>query len=900
MDTPGITIRGIAQEDVEIFVPPGGTGLTISADGVVVENITVTGGSVSLLVEGSADTPVAGGGISNVTVRQTGGQGDKPTQSAVALINVKDFGVDQVSVNSLTDSFGISLDHTEDCTVSNNSVVGILGHYYDRAGIRINNSQNVLVHNNVLQEIVGKDCPSCGSHTALAAGVWMSSSKECVLTDNQMQGIAGGAGWKTTGSGNLCDGRAGTGILFSNVTASVVSGNVISDVHGGEGYEGLPDGDGGVGSGVYMTASTGNIFSDNIIDSVSGGAGGTGSHPYAVQESGFGFWFDEDSLDNQVDTSNTHEGQPVVYLYGQSGRVIQGLTLDADANPTNWGKMTVVESSDVHILDNVVAGYTAAIGQEGAGIRLIGSSSCVVSDNSVSAINGGSGGTGHSWGLPDLGRAGAGLHLHNVTNSTFESNKVLDIHGGAGGRAENCCAWSGNGGLGLGVYLSQSTGNQFFENELDAEGGEAGLTDYVSRSGDAQVGFGFYFEPDALDNEVDASNSSKEEPVVYLYGADGDVVEDYGLTGEGNTTNLGKIVVIESTNIEVIGNEISGFRGAVAREWGMAGEAGSGSGGDAVGLLVRSCANITIADNSVSDIRAGNGWSGSCQAWCKAGTGGQTYAMLLEECSGCAVRSNLVEDCHGGQAGRPGTYEKYGGDGGAGHGIALRGCVAVEVEGSTVRWIRGGAPGEGDYDGESGQAFGFDLDGPGDVEFNNNQVAGVIPWDGTKSAPVAGACLRMKDYDDTFVRNFTCAESSGTDHVVHGVWLDGPGPGSVQLVNSIISDVSGNCLASDPENGPMSLSAVYSAFHACTLGTASNAALAATCMEGLAPQLADPEKADLHLLAASPFIDAGKPTDECSEEPEPNGCRVNLGAYGNTAEATGKPGAEHCDICPGQ
>jgi nitrous oxidase accessory protein NosD len=40
-----------------------------------------------------------------------------------------------------------------------------------------------------------------------------------------------------------------------------------------------------------------------------------------------------------------------------------------------------------------------------------------------------------------------------------------------------------------------------------------------------------------------------------------------------------------------------------------------------------------------------------------------------------------------------------------------------------------------------------------------------------------------------------------------------------------------------------------------------------------------------HLQLGSPGIDAGDPLDIFSNEPEPNGCRVNMGAYGNTSEA---------------
>jgi hypothetical protein len=42
---------------------------------------------------------------------------------------------------------------------------------------------------------------------------------------------------------------------------------------------------------------------------------------------------------------------------------------------------------------------------------------------------------------------------------------------------------------------------------------------------------------------------------------------------------------------------------------------------------------------------------------------------------------------------------------------------------------------------------------------------------------------------------------------------------------------------------------------------------------------------DFHLQSYSPCIDAGGPSSPFSEEPQPNGGRINLGAYGNTLEA---------------
>ena len=55
------------------------------------------------------------------------------------------------------------------------------------------------------------------------------------------------------------------------------------------------------------------------------------------------------------------------------------------------------------------------------------------------------------------------------------------------------------------------------------------------------------------------------------------------------------------------------------------------------------------------------------------------------------------------------------------------------------------------------------------------------------------------------------------------------------------------------------------------------------------------------LNSASPLIDAGlSGVENCEHfknEPAPNGCAANLGAYGNTAEAASKAGAPHCE-CP--
>jgi len=54
------------------------------------------------------------------------------------------------------------------------------------------------------------------------------------------------------------------------------------------------------------------------------------------------------------------------------------------------------------------------------------------------------------------------------------------------------------------------------------------------------------------------------------------------------------------------------------------------------------------------------------------------------------------------------------------------------------------------------------------------------------------------------------------------------------------------------------------------------------------PCLVDAANGDYHVRGDSPCIDAGDPSSDFSREPEPDGGRINMGAYGNTQEATSK------------
>jgi hypothetical protein len=62
------------------------------------------------------------------------------------------------------------------------------------------------------------------------------------------------------------------------------------------------------------------------------------------------------------------------------------------------------------------------------------------------------------------------------------------------------------------------------------------------------------------------------------------------------------------------------------------------------------------------------------------------------------------------------------------------------------------------------------------------------------------------------------------------------------------------------------------------------------------PTFLDKHNSNFHLSPLSPCVDAGDPTSDYSLEPLPNGCRIDMGAYCNTPEATKSPGDVDNDL----
>ncbi len=82
----------------------------------------------------------------------------------------------------------------------------------------------------------------------------------------------------------------------------------------------------------------------------------------------------------------------------------------------------------------------------------------------------------------------------------------------------------------------------------------------------------------------------------------------------------------------------------------------------------------------------------------------------------------------------------------------------------------------------------------------------------------------------------------------------------------------------------------YSCIQEWTAGGEGNIALT--------PHFVDAENDDFHINSWSPCVDTGDPASPFLNEPDPNGGRVNMGAYGNTPEAPCKSGDTDSDGLP--
>lgn len=122
--------------------------------------------------------------------------------------------------------------------------------------------------------------------------------------------------------------------------------------------------------------------------------------------------------------------------------------------------------------------------------------------------------------------------------------------------------------------------------------------------------------------------------------------------------------------------------------------------------------------------------------------------------------------------------------------------------------------------------------------------------------------------------------------------LEGNVSESFHIENSIFSNITGyvvNLSNYDPNILPKPKAKIYYNDFWQTQGLSqgiSEFCESCTPNYNWDPLFKNPQEDDFHLLPNSPAINAGNPDSDYSQEPMPNGGRVDLGAYGNNIETT--------------
>ncbi len=621
------------------------------------------------------------------------------SEIGIRLENVINGEIFENNITQSTDH-GIYLINVNNTNVNNNSINGIGNTEYVCAGIYLENSfWNNFIGNNI-SDILSRQGATggftvTGGTGGTSAGLYLLNSVNNTIKLNKIWDIEGGRGGTGGFAGTGGTGGIGVGIYLLGSEINNITRNQLSDIKGGirgnKGSSYRNNGLGGEGVGIYFSNSQNNNAKNNSMTNLFGGVS-------VAKAVGYGIYFKSDSYENSISFDNLLDGSSIIYLFNQTNQIIEGYNLSSNSNPTNFGIITLINCKNITIINNSVANYhghggrtgtygnDGTPGQDGSGIYLLNSDNNSILNNIVYNITGGTGGSAGAGGIGGFAGRGIGINLQSSDNNSLKINNIKNITGGIGGLTSYTpIVTRFSGGDGVGIALFNSNFTTVFNNNIsfiEGIGGANGIgvnflnsvnntlkenyfNDLFGESEDIFYGFGIYFDEDSYQNTIFSNNYIEINPIIYLFNQNNQEISDYLLTGIGNPTNLGKIVLINCTNIEVIDNNISYFQGAT----GSGGAYSGSSGGYGVGIYLLNSINCNISNNIINNITGGVGGDASDFGGV-GGRGGAGAGIYFSASVGNAVYGNVIADICGGVGGEGLYYGPNGADG-VGFGIFL-------------------------------------------------------------------------------------------------------------------------------------------------------------------------------------------------------------------------------------
>ena len=377
-----------------------------------------------------------------------------------------------------------------------------------------------------------------------------------------------------------------------------------------------------------------------------------------------------------------------------------------------------------------------------------------------------------------------------------------------------------------------------------------------------------------------AGTAGGRVPAIAMNGCENCQIKSNKLTDVGLTG----IAVDASPNVIVQGNQVQ----SVGVNGGYKDSIMINQPGTATGILVQASAACIVAGNSISGVVAD--MCGSCYDDTSDYNphGGDSVGIEIVDGNGCNVTANIVSGIKGGP--RPPLQSNTLA---WALGIVVTGTGPVAVEHNRIVDVTG-ANGSSAFlpgaypENPAGQAAGIVCGTGACTAIAGNAILGVVPGKDTEfnnwgyASTTVSYCVELATTVTATVTidHLTCI---GAIYAVQDL-----GTGAVELRNSIIANVT-------------TAFGTYGKFAVAWTDLWNAGAVPGKVNQGPGILNVDPlfvdAKTDVHLQSTSPAIDAGDPAAPYCGEPAPNGCRVDLGAYGGTAQATPKVGAKQCE-CP--
>jgi hypothetical protein len=359
-------------------------------------------------------------------------------------------------------------------------------------------------------------------------------------------------------------------------------------------------------------------------------------------------------------------------------------------------------------------------------------------------------------------------------------------------------------------------------------------------------------------------------------------------------SNVRGIHLYEVSDVVMSDIAISGVHSGHGGDAVAPGDSGS-AGGTACGFFLHATENITITDTEISLIEGGEAGDAGADGG-QGSEGGGAAGVRVSGCTNCQISNIIVHHIFSGRGGEA-LNGSTGGKAGDASYVYLDNCSDCAIDqwhGTNVKAASPGNKGQPTM-GWGGEANGVYFKDSSKLSLSHLLLANIDVGAATGGATATG--IKLSSVTGATVISFVSlqgiGESSGAGF---GVRIEATQVDPIEVFNSILSDVNGTCLWSTDTNQSTILTAAYSALNNCSAATTSNAQIKPGSIL-VDPLFVKVGAYDFALQPESPCIDTGMPGTECLNEPVPNGCRVNMGAYGNTVLATSAPDSSNCEDC---